>query len=75
MYGWSLVTGVLESCNRPLPPENPGQLKENLDFGTIPGILGRLATMCTFANLLSFLGIEEAVALDIEGEIRLSLDL
>ena len=28
-----------------------------------------------FANLLSFLGIEEAAALDIEGEIRLSLDL
>ena len=29
------VTGVLESCNQPLPPENPGQLKEDLDSGTI----------------------------------------
>ena len=28
-----------------------------------------------FANLLSFLGIEEAEALDIEGEILLTLDL
>ena len=52
MYVWE------ESCNRPLPLENPGQFEgksglrdSQVNFGTIPGNPGRLASMLIYTPL------------------------